>query len=269
MDNEHNQDSDLPITDVTNADLTRTPLSGSRQSYQSNMFKIRIAVNPLVAAAAPLLTTATQLREQSDPPDYNELHRCLCHEIKALEHNAHKLGYRSQVILAARYLLCAMIDEIIAQSNWFKASTWAQRGLLQTFQREAWGGERFFLILERSAEDPIVYIDLLELGYICLSQGFRGKYESPDQTQALALVIDNLYDLIRHQRGELSRNLLVSDGQAKAKFHSRWRLPPLWLTIIIALGILAGIFVPYHHRLETLTQQAISNIQKLSNIQHE
>ncbi|WP_235378984.1 type IVB secretion system protein IcmH/DotU [Candidatus Coxiella mudrowiae] len=58
---------------------------------------------------------------------------------------------------------------------------WRQIGLLKTFQGEMWDGERFFVILKRSAEELALHLDLLELGYLCLSLGYQGKYdEKPD-----------------------------------------------------------------------------------------
>src|SRR5438477_9511627 len=94
----------------------------------SQVFDIQCAVNPLVAAAAPLLTIATQLREQQQSPD-SSLHQALCQEIKIFENKARSYSYRSPFVLAARYFLCALIDEVILNTTWGKDSVWKSQHL--------------------------------------------------------------------------------------------------------------------------------------------
>ncbi len=233
--------------------MAREALSTSIDSHTTS-FRTTIALNPMLAAAAPLLTIASQLREQMSTPNIDRLHTTLADAIKTFENKAHALSYRSQVILGARYLLCALIDEIIGESAWGQSVQWQQQGLLKTFQRETNGGERFFLILQRGAEDPALYLDLLELGYICLSLGFQGKFRGTKQQQQLITFIDNLYDIVRQQRGEFSRRLLIAPPPTQPSHTRRWRLPPVWLSLVIAGLIAIAIFVPYYHRLEKLSQ---------------
>ena len=45
-------------------------------------------------------------------------------------------------------------------------SEWAQHPLLVALHREAWGGEKFFEMLERMSKDPGRHIDLMELQYL-------------------------------------------------------------------------------------------------------
>ncbi|MBT8506214.1 hypothetical protein B1F79_00145 [Coxiella-like endosymbiont of Rhipicephalus sanguineus] len=140
-----------------------------------------MAINPLVDACAPLLTIATQLRVQNHRPNFNKLHFQLSDDIRVFEAKIHSRAYHSHIVLAARYFICVLIDEIILQTSWGKDSGWRQIGLLKTFQGEMWDGERFFFILKRSTEELALHLDLLELGYLCLSLGYQGKYgEKPD-----------------------------------------------------------------------------------------
>lgn len=244
--------------------LSTSALSQPKQDWQSSAFSVSLAVNPIVAMAMPLLTMATQLRDQTTAPDFAKLLTSLSHEVKVFENRAHSAGYRSQVILAARYFLCALTDEFILATSWGKKSDWQEKNLLTNFQRENRGGERFFTILERSAEDPMIYIDVLELGYICLSLGFQGKYRNEENKSQLGILIDNLYDLIRSSRGEVAKNLLVASKKAPLPPKiMQIKPPPVWVTILIALGFLAAIFIPYYHRLHHLTKPIAKSIQTL------
>lgn len=238
---------------------------------QPNTFQTNIAINPIVAAASPLFTLSTQLAGQTTSPDLKELHHTLSHEIKLFENKANALGYRAPIILAARYLLCALLDEIILTTDWGKKSQWLEHNLLQTFQREAPGGERFFLILERSCENPELHIDLLELGYLCLSLGFQGKYRGTERShQELGQIIDNIYHFIRYVRGDFSKCLLISPqtashAQTKQKPKKKvLRFPPVWVAIISSMIALGSIYLPYRIHLNKLSAPVNEMIEQIN-----
>ncbi|OGT98686.1 MAG: hypothetical protein A2298_02155 [Gammaproteobacteria bacterium RIFOXYB2_FULL_38_6] len=242
----------------------REPLTGPRANVQSKLFHVNHVINPLVASAAPLLAVATQLQELRETPDFKTLHHELIHEVRAFENNAYTHGYRAQMILAARYLLCALIDEIILMQVWGKESEWQQKNLLMSFQKEQMDEERCFAILNHALEDPAVYLDLLELGYLCLSLGFQGKYRNmKDGHLELIRFIDDLYYLIRRQRGEFSRQLLIPPPLKKNKRLSFLILPPKWITLIVAMIVLAVILFAYHVRLNHETVSVDQTLQVL------
>ena len=58
------------------------------------------------------------------------------------------MGISNQVVISARYALCAALDEAVLATPWGHESEWAQHPLLVTLHREAWGGEKFFEVLE-------------------------------------------------------------------------------------------------------------------------
>jgi type VI secretion system protein ImpK len=117
--------------------------------------------------------------------------------------------------------------------------------------REAWGGEKFFEMLDRISQDPARHIDLMELQYLCLAFGFAGKYQVSQRGHAqLAEVQHDLYRKIRNHRG----------GTPPAELSLRWRglqdrrnplirYVPWWVVGAATLGILALAFVFYYSRL--------------------
>jgi type VI secretion system protein ImpK len=48
----------------------------------------------------------------------------------------------------ARYVLCTTLDEVVLNTPWGRASQWSENSLLITFHNEAWGGEKFFELLD-------------------------------------------------------------------------------------------------------------------------
>ena len=229
----------------------RAPLSSIHSAYyRSQLFSIHNHINPLVSAAAPLISTATALKQLATPPDTLQLYRDLCHEMKAFENKAQGHQYRPHLLLAARYVLCAFIDETILSTQWGNRSEWHSQNLLNTFQREPWGGERFFVILERSCEDPSTHIDLLELMYLCLSLGFEGKYQHIDHPQhKISEIIDDLYEIIQQQRGETNRKLFLQTATAATLKTKKSGLMPLWLISIATVLLLIGVYLGFNYLL--------------------
>lgn len=189
--------------------LAHLPLANPRAYHRSKLVSATTGINPLLTATTALFAYITQLRTQTTCDNLTELYQALQHEMKAFEAQAQTSGYRSDIILLARYLLCAMLDETILTTAW--GQEWHRHTLLQLFHNEEWGGERFFVVLKRLSADPAIYIDMLELAYLCLSLGFMGKYQFIENGHLeLASITENLYQCIRWQRGDIKKELAIA-----------------------------------------------------------
>ena len=195
-------------------------------------------INPLVAAANPLLGLVPRLR-QALHPDPLDLRETLAQAITLFEAKATAAGVPHEQVIAARYALCTFLDEVAANTPWGE-KVWAQRSLLVQFHNEAWGGERFFLLLARLAEHPARQRDLLELFYLILALGFEGRYRVLENGRTqLAGVRERLAQMIARERGPVEPGLSPqwrgTDGQTAAL---RDRLP-LWVSAALAALLLA------------------------------
>ncbi|OGO91947.1 MAG: hypothetical protein A3F10_02360 [Coxiella sp. RIFCSPHIGHO2_12_FULL_42_15] len=225
----------------------------------SKAFDIQHSINPLIAAAAPLLMVITTLKKHALHADPTHLYQALLQEIKTFENKTRKLDYRSPIILAARYLLCAFIDEILSDAQENLQKSWQQSPFLQILQNETWGGERFFVILERAADDAQTHVDLLELGSLCLSLGYQGKYRKPEfPKRELENVTDNLLILIHRVRGNPPVSLFVKNtGKANIPIickRGTKKIPHRMIAIgIFIIGTL-GIYIPYKTHLSHVSK---------------
>lgn len=226
----------------------------------SNITALMDMHNPLVSAAENLLLLATQLRQQNQAPQFPKLYDATCDEITTFEDRATKADCNKTTINQARFLLCALIDEIILSSDWDIQSRWKQKNLVNTFQKKMADESRFFQILEQAQEAPEDHIDLLELGYLCLSLGYQGTYHG--NQNELGNFIDRLHDAIRHERGEAMTTLSI-DIEDENKETTPWRLPPIWLTILMAAIILLVIFIPYNKKLNHDALPVLQSIQQI------
>lgn len=202
-----------------------------------------ISFNPLVAASALLLSEVVRLKTSAAAENFDALNERLNVAIKLFEHRALQEGMDGGQVMAARYVLCTVVDEAVVTTPWGNESAWSQMSLLSIFHNETFGGEKFFQLLEHLSRNPVKHLAMLELMYICLSLGFEGKYRVlPRGMLELEAIRDSLYRQIRQLRGDIPRELSphwegLKDGRRRLV-----RIVPGWL---VAVATVAGLALLY------------------------
>lgn len=211
------------------------------------------SVNPLVQAATPLLLLAVQLRHSAQLPDVARLREQVMAQIRRFEQRARDGGAPVEAVTAARYVLCALLDEAVLNAPWGERSGWSQKTLLVVFHSESYGGAKFFQILERLCADVPRHLDLIELMYLCLALGFVGRYQIEAGGLAkLGEIQDDLFRRIRAARGAAPDSLAphwrgVEDRRRLGRFL------PLWAAALLGLSVLVVAFVWMQTRLNALS----------------
>ena len=226
-------------------------------------------LNRLVRAANPLLDLVVPLRHTTQPPDLGQLRERLAQAIRTFETEAREAGVPMESIAAARYALCTLLDEAIAGTAW-GSGVWGSRSLLVAFHNEAFGGEKFFLVLQRLSQDPVQHLDLLELMYLCLALGLEGRFRVADGGQSqLTALRERLLQLIRQHRGAPETDLSPHWRGEAAPAQSPLRRTPLWVlaavacTLLLAAQLIASHFLnrasdPVFAKLSALRQQSVA-----------
>lgn len=216
------------------------PQHGSQAALQAELNQ-GTAGNVLLAAANPLLNLAPQIRTLTQHKDPDALHRHLVEEIRRFERQAQLLRIPNETIIAARYCLCTVLDEAAALTPW-GGGTWATRSLLVTFHNEAWGGEKFFVLLSRLAASPQQHSNLLELQYYCLSLGFEGQYRIMENGRsALELLKQRLLAILSGKGG--AGDLLSPHWRSEVENTGSLRQSiPFWVYASLGVLLLALFF---------------------------
>ncbi|AND69055.1 membrane protein [Dyella thiooxydans] len=221
-------------------------------------------MNPLVQAAAPLLLLGVQLRHSVSPPDATRLREQVTTQVRRFESHANAAGLPVQTVTAARYVLCAMLDESVLNAPWGEQSGWAQKTLLVTFHGESYGGAKFFQILERLCADFSRHIDLIELMYLCLALGFGGRYQIEAGGRArLADIQEDLYRRIKAQRAPAADELAPHWRGIEDRRNPLIRYVPLWVIAAAAACVLLVAFLFFYTRLNTLSAPASAQIAQI------
>ena len=239
---EPGQDPDHTVMMPTPGVRRVVPTAGAaqqtaRESAPSDVLPGK-GLNPLVSAANPLLDLVVPLRSMIRAPDIEALREKLVLAIQLFEAQALSLRVETQTVAAARYALCTLIDETISSTPW-GAGVWNSRSLLVSFHNEAWGGEKFFLILQRLSQDPKAHLHVLEMFYLCLALGLEGRYRVLERgSDQLSLLRERLLLLIRQERGAIEQDLSLRWRGASAPQRSMLDLVPLWVTAAAAAALL-------------------------------
>ncbi|MEW9570871.1 type IVB secretion system protein IcmH/DotU [Rhodanobacter sp. Si-c] len=221
-------------------------------------------MNPLVQAASPLLLLAVQLRHSATPPDAHHLREQVVAQVRKFESHAQQANIPQQTAVAARYVLCTMLDEAVLNAPWGEQSGWAQQTLLVTFHGESYGGAKFFQILERLCADFSRHLDLIELMYICLALGFGGRYLIEAGGRArLADIQEDLYRRIRAQRAPAAQELAPHWRGIQDKRNPLIRYVPLWVIVAAAACVLLGAYLYFHARLNTLSAPVSAQLAQI------
>jgi len=205
--------------------------------------------NPLVRAANPLLLLAAQLRHSADAPDADVLRERAVAGIRQFDDAVARAGVDPQSGVTARYVLCTMLDEAVLESPWGERTGWQRQTLLVTFHGETYGGEKFFLILDRLCQDMLRHADLVELMYLCLALGFGGRYlVEPGGAARLA-----------DRREDTYRRLQAYRSAPAAELSPRWkgldrpvverRALPVWMAALGGVCVLVATWTYLHGRL--------------------
>ena len=236
---------------------------GSSNAY----FSTSSGLNPLVNAASTLIAVFEKTRVSVSHPDVGGLHQRMVNEIKKFETTAKETGIKPEVVLSARYAMCVALDEAVLNTPWGSESAWPQRTLLSVFHNETSGGEKFFLILDRMKEQPAENLYILELMYILLSLGFEGKYRVIHRGRdMIEQMRDDLFNIIRRQRGEYERSLSPSwRGLGKSR-NSLADYIPMWVIGSIVGAILFLSYSGFRVWLYDSSSPVVSQLDEISDM---
>lgn len=208
--------------------------------------------NPLLRLAVPLLVLSSRFRGQIANADAQSVRAQCIQELRTFDERARQAGVSADEVIAARYAICAALDEAVLATPWGAQSAWPQESLLLTLHKERRGGEKFFQILEELAKDPVRHRDALEIYYVCIALGFEGRYAlDPRGAAQLDDIRKDAYRRLAQVRGGVESELSTRWKGVEDRRNVVMRLVPLWVVALACLVILIGAWIFFNARLNT------------------
>lgn len=228
-------------------------------------FKLRgHSLNPLIDASTPLFGLVLRLRNLTENEAVEPLYNRIKTEMAALDEEIRQRDYDRATQIAFHYCLCTFIDEAVMGTPWGLKGMWTQCTLLNLYHNEAWGGEKFFIILNRMKQDPQQHQDMLELFYLMLSLGFRGRYGAiSDGHSQLNDIIRKLHRQLREVKGDSPEHLLPDTTEIHVTKYHLNRQIPLWSIWASLSLVLVATYAWYSLH---LSREVDNAIEQLSNL---
>ncbi len=196
--------------------------------------------NALLENATELLVLHYQLVNHKFDHSLTGLRSSLNEALVKFELRCQQQGMLKPLVKSAKYVLCAFIDETILTSESTKDGGWSRHSLLSHFFNETWGGETFFKIRQFCIENLNDYIQLLEMLYVCLCLGFRGKYAAQqDGDLQVERIKRETYQIIREFRGDIESVPLSPSWQSDYTGKKTLRqYQSIWIALGLSLAVL-------------------------------
>ena len=183
-----------------------------------------------------------QLRATNNYGNASELKTRIGEMFDRFEKNARQTGLDNEKVHFSKFALVAFLDETIISSEWLEKEEWLaeplQIKLFDTFN----AGEEFFTYLSNLRQRTSINKDVLEIYYLCLSLGFKGKYQlhSPEN---LRRIIDDL-NLELHPEAYHSIDILSPNGKPKQSIVQTVKsVLPVWVYPVLGLVILVIFYI--------------------------
>lgn len=159
--------------------------------YRSQLYTAYLGINPLVAAAHPIFSLVERINLSRQLVFNDNLSNIVEHELKAFETRAGDADYDGETIIICRYMLSSIIQASVKQHN-------LSLPLLSYSKEKDDKDDRFFDIIERLISKPDLYLDVLELSYLCLSTGLKDEAIKVDEQKRS--IKERLFQLITTHR---------------------------------------------------------------------
>lgn len=205
--------------------------------------------------SAETLMLILQLRSTNNYGDASTLKSRVSDLFDRFERDARSSGIDNEKIRFAKFALVAFLDETIISSTWTQKDEWLaepmQIKLFDTFN----AGEEFFDYLHQLRQRTSANADILEVYYLCLALGFKGKYQlqSPEN---LRRVIDDL-NMELHPEMYSSIDAISPHGKPKESFvQTAAGGIPVW---VYPLGAIV-IFIVFYFILSTSISGTASDV---------
>ncbi len=190
----------------------------------------------LADICSDIIMLIMQLRNTHEYGESELLRKQIISFLDRMERRAKRNGFNSKEIYRAKFAMISFIDETIMSSEWSQKEAWIAKPLqLQIFNRFD-AGEKFFQLLEKFRSRPYDYINLIEIYYLCLALGFKGKY-GLNETENLKVLTEDVFNELKKTLGNKQAELSPSKHPKDERTDVIGNDLPVWVFGIGAAAI--------------------------------
>jgi len=198
--------------------------------------------NNLLRFAGPVLDLILRLKAGIVQPS-NELRPKCVRLLDEFEKRAERYRFNHKVVRVSKFALASFIDETMLTNNFPLKDEWEKNPLQLEYFGEQLAGNKFFNKLEAMLKQMKVTADAVEVYYVCMLLGFKGRYAVYEHDKLISIMQKTANALVKAGKivpTELSPNWLANDQPEPPKKRGM----PIWAKLS-ALGGLAFAAIIY------------------------
>ena len=217
---------------------------------------------------APCLSLILKLRDSDQFGDGDLLRSRILDMLKQAEQKALMDAIPTSDISDARFAIVAFLDEVILGSNWDQRGLWVTNPLQVELYGNAVAGNEFFERLERLKADASFRKNALEVYYLCLALGFKGKFHMSGSggEHKLLMLIDDTYARISAVSNDRAQTLAPHGLPHDQTVTEIKRNVPSWVIMVAAAGVGLIVYVVFSISMGRSLQGACSDLALLNNL---
>lgn len=201
----------------------------------------RIQKNDLIAFAGPVFDLILRLKAGIVAPS-NELRPQIAKMLVDFEKRAERYRFNHKIIQVSKFALASFVDETVLTNNFPLRDEWEKYPLQLEYFGEQLAGNKFFDKLKAMLKQMHVTADAVEVYYVCMLLGFKGRYGVYEKEKLLAIMQKTANELVKVGKikpVELSPNWLAND-QPKPVVKKGM---PIWAKISAFSGLGLAVIV--------------------------
>jgi type VI secretion system protein ImpK len=197
--------------------------------------------NDLIALAGPVFDLILRLKAGIVAPS-NDLRPKIASLLEDFERRAERYRISSKITQVAKFALASFVDETVLSNNFNLKNEWEKNPLQLEYFGEQLAGNKFFEKLAAMLKQVDVTADAVEIYYVCMLLGFKGRYAVYEKERLLTIMQETANALVRAGKirpVELSPHWLANDQPEPPKP----RKMPVWAKIMALAGLGFAIIV--------------------------
>ncbi|SCZ61505.1 type IV / VI secretion system protein, DotU family [Epibacterium ulvae] len=214
--------------------------SSDLQTLDRTLSHYKGSQNTLINASADLLAVCATIPRMNPGADLNPTRLELSRAIIDLKYRVAQLDYPPAVAENLCLLFAIALDEFVLVSKWGRESGWENRTLVADLFGFRDGGDRFYHIADRALMQPKALREFLEIIYIFLKLGYRGKYSKSSEHERDRLIdrLETAMNLVPVERDITLMGRPITTSQALGSHMRASRKIGLAVTCIVMVFVL-------------------------------
>jgi len=195
----------------------------------------KVNKNDLITFAGPVFDLILRLKAGIVAPS-NELRPQVAALLEDFEKRAERYRFNHKIVQVSKFALASFVDETVLTNNFPLRDEWEKNPLQLEYFGEQLAGNKFFDKLQAMLKQIETTQDAVEIYYVCMLLGFKGRYGVYEQEKLLAIMQSTANALVKVGKIrpiELSPNWLANDQPAPPEKRGM----PVWAKISAASGL--------------------------------